>query len=161
VDPAIVADLPAAPTDPAALDQFVHAHIPWASDAAVWGLPWYFPTPGEVVRAGRGDCEAQAVVLASLLAARGVPYSFRASFSHLWVDYPGRLQRQGERDGEAMMANVGGRYRFRWPELPQLSEHFSAQVELLWTPLDPLRKILLLLGWPLICYARWRRRPMA
>ncbi len=153
VDPAIAAglDVPATATD---VERLVERLVPWAADAAVYGVPWYFPTPSEALRAGRGDCEAQAVVLASLLASRGLPYRFHASFSHLWVDYPGRVAGAGELAAEAMMTNVGGRYRFRWPDLPELAEHWRAQVDLLWTPLHPTRKLLLVLGWPAILWVR-------
>ncbi len=161
VDPSIASLLPDAPADVTRLEAWVNRRLPWAQDSAVYGLPWYFPSPREAVRAGRGDCEAQAVVLASVLAARGVPFSFRASFSHLWVDYPGKPREAGETAAEALMQNVDGRYRFRWPSLPRLREHWRAQVDLLWTPLHPVRKMLLLVGWPLLLVARRRDRPGA
>ncbi|MBI2300225.1 MAG: hypothetical protein HYU66_14980 [Armatimonadetes bacterium] len=161
VDPGVAPLLPDAPGDVTKLEDYVDRRLPWARDADVFGLPWYFPTPREAVGYGRGDCEAQAVVLASILAARGVPYAFRASFSHLWVDYPGKPPVAGELPAEAMMLNVEGHYRFHWPELPELAEHLRNQKYLLWDGLAPPRKVLLLLGWPSIAMGlplRRRRR---
>lgn len=160
IDPDLDRWLPTpAPDDPAAIEAYVRQLLPWASDAEVYGLPWYFPTPREAVAARRGDCEAQTVVTASLFAARGLPFVVRASFSHLWLDYPGRPEREGERHAEAMIENVGGRYRFRWPAAPELREHLRTQKSLLWDPLHPVRKILLLVGWPVIGIGwPWYRR---
>ena len=157
VDPALGATLDA-PQDPAALVAWSMQRLPEAFDFAVYGVPWYFPTPREALEAGRGDCEARAVMLASLLAARHIPYHFEASFSHLWVAYPGRPQALGETDAEAMMARVGGKYRFRWPSLPRLRHNLLNQKALLWTPLHPVRKILLLVGWPGLLLGWPRRR---
>lgn len=157
VDPALGATLDA-PADRRELVAWSERFLPEAYDGRVYGVPWYFPTPREAVSAGRGDCEARAVVLASVLAARGVPYEFRASFSHLWVDYPGRPHPRGETADEAMMSRVGGRYRFQWPDLPRLGHNLANQRDLLWTPLHPVRKILLLLGWPCLLFGWPRRR---
>ncbi len=156
VDPVLGAGLDA-PSEAGALVAWSERAVPEAFDARVYGVPWYFPSPREVLAAGRGDCEARAVVLASVLAARGIPYRFQASFSHLWVDYPGRPHPLGETADEAMMSQVDGRYRFRWPSLPRLAHNLANQRALLWTPLHPVRKILLLLGWPCLL-AGWPRR---
>ena len=39
---------------------------------------------------GAGDCESRAVVLASILTAKGIPNELRLSLDHIWVDYPGK-----------------------------------------------------------------------
>lgn len=158
VEPAIAADWPGEfPAPPAELEVEVRRRIPWTRDFDVYHLPWYVTTPREALRQGRGDCEAQAFVLASLLAAQGTPYSFRASFSHLWVDYPGRRQQRGERDAEAVWSNIDGHYRLRLPT-ERVRETIAAQKGLLWDPLHPLRKALLLAGWPALIIAVPRRR---
>ena len=64
--------------------------VPYAYDWQSAGVPWYFPTTAEALRAGRGDCESRAVVLASILTAKGIPNELRLSFDHIWVDYPGK-----------------------------------------------------------------------
>lgn len=79
------------PDDPqqieaAVLGRIVPYGVPWE----VYAVPWYFPTPAEVLQAGRGDCQGRAVVLASLLQAKGIPFTLSASFDHIWVDYPGK-----------------------------------------------------------------------
>jgi len=157
VDPQVGAQLPA-PGDLTQLVAWSERFIPMTVDLRVYGVPWYFPTPREAVEARRGDCEARAVVLASVLAARGIPHQFKASFSHLWVDYPGRPHPLGETEGETMMERVDGRYRFHWPSLPRIGHNLRNQQALVWTPLHPVRKILLLLGWPCLILGWPRRR---
>ncbi len=49
--------------------------VPYAYDWQSAGVPWYFPTAAEALRAGRGDCESRALVLASILTAKGIPNS--------------------------------------------------------------------------------------
>ena len=44
----------------------------------------------EVIADRAGDCQAQAVLTASILEAKGMPYTLRYSFDHVWVDYPGK-----------------------------------------------------------------------
>lgn len=159
VDPTILEMVPQpVPQTAREIEAYVKRLVPWTADWQVYGLPWYFPTPREAVAARRGDCEAEAVVLASLLAARGLPYQFRASFSHLWVDYPGRAERRGERVAEAIWQNVDGRYQAQWPALPELRANFLNQKELLWDHLALWRRVLLLLGWPAIIIGVPRRR---
>lgn len=161
IDPSVAGVFPTPlPAPPARLEDDVKRLVPWTRDLDVVGLPWYVTTPREALAAGRGDCEAQAFLLASLLAAQGTPYTFRASFSHLWVDYPGRRPPRGESAAESLWDNTGGRYRFHWPSLPRLREHLQAQKRLLWDGLHPVRQVLLLAGWPAIMIAtpRWRRR---
>jgi hypothetical protein len=157
----VAAELPVPlPREPHAIEALVLRLVPWAQDSDVWGLPWYFPTPHEALAARRGDCEAQAVLTASLLAARGIPYQLRASFSHIWVDYPGRGEIPGESQAEAVMQQVDGRYRFNWPRTPRLVAHLRTQKGLLWDGLAPWRKGLLLIGWPVMAVGlpRLRRR---
>ena len=92
IDPAAVRDwADALPNNPAYIEQqvlerFVRYSVPWQT----YGVPWYYPRTSEVVAAGKGDCEARMVVLASLLKAKGIPYRLAASFDHIWVEYPGK-----------------------------------------------------------------------
>jgi transglutaminase-like putative cysteine protease len=79
------------PDDPRAIEAAVlDRQVPYAYDWQSAGVPWYFPTTAEAVRAGAGDCESRAVVLASLLTAKGIPNDLRLSLGHIWVDYPGK-----------------------------------------------------------------------
>jgi hypothetical protein len=161
IDPTVAALFPQPlPDDPAAIEDLVDARLPYARDIEVWGVPWYFATPRQALSQGRGDCEAYAMVLASLLAAKGITYRVRASFSHMWVEYAGRPESPGESAAEAVLVNVDGAYRFRMPALLELGHHLREQKWLHWDGLAPLRQALLLAGWPviLICVPRARRR---
>src|SRR5450756_1881030 len=72
------------PDDPRAIEAYVlDRQVPYAYDWQSAGVPWYFPTASEAVRAGRGDCESRALVLASILTAKGIPNELRMSFDHI------------------------------------------------------------------------------
>jgi hypothetical protein len=90
------------PDDPrqieAAVLQRVRYAVPWETD----GVPWALPLPARTLATGYGDCQARAVVLASVLAAKGIPYRLRASLDHLWVDYPGKQGNALEDDTVAL-----------------------------------------------------------
>src|SRR5690349_6293200 len=69
------------PNNPRAIEaavqtQIVRYAVPWET----YAIPWYFPSVAEVLQHGQGDCEAQALVLASLLQAKGVPARLVGSF---------------------------------------------------------------------------------
>jgi hypothetical protein len=76
------------PDDPPRIEEAVLARVryavPWETD----GVPWAVPDPARALTRGLGDCQARAVVLASVLAAKGIPFQLRASLDHLWVEYP-------------------------------------------------------------------------
>jgi hypothetical protein len=78
------------PDDPRQLEAAVLARVryavPWETD----GVPWAVPDPGRALARGAGDCQARALVLASVLAAKGLPFRLRASLDHVWVEYPGK-----------------------------------------------------------------------
>ena len=92
VEPQAVAALARSlPDDPRAIEAYVlDRQVPYAYDWQSAGVPWYFPTTREALRAGRGDCESRALVLASILTAKGIPNELRMSLDHIWVDYPGK-----------------------------------------------------------------------
>ena len=98
VQPEAVAALAARlPDDPRAIEAYVlDEQVPYVYDWQSAGVPWYFPTTAEAVRSGAGDCESRAVVLASILTAKGIPSELRVSIGHIWVDYPGK-QANGSR----------------------------------------------------------------
>src|SRR5690348_5646404 len=92
IDPDAVRSIAATlPDDPKQIENAVLTRIvPYAVPWQVYGVPWYYPTPSEVLAAGRSDCEGRAVVLASILKAKGIPFTLSASIDHIWVDYPGK-----------------------------------------------------------------------
>ena len=104
------------PDDPRAIEAYVlERQVPYAYDWQSAGVPWYFPTASEALRAGRGDCESRALVLASILTAKGIPNELRMSFDHIWVDYPGKQANAIENAG----VEFAGRQRR--PLLPALA----------------------------------------
>jgi hypothetical protein len=159
VDPAILGQVSfPVPEEPAAIEAAVLANVRYEYDWRQYGVPWYVPAPAEVVASGRGDCESRAVLLASLLASRGIPYRLQASPVHIWVDYPGKKANSLENSAVAMMERKDGRYRFRWPGLLRLREDLAAQREALWEAMPPARQVALLAGWGLILLLAIRRR---
>jgi len=59
----------------AAINARVHAQIPYASDAVVWGRPNYWENPREIVSKGATDCEGFAVFKMFLAIAAGIDRS--------------------------------------------------------------------------------------
>jgi len=135
------------PDKPSSIETFVDAIIVPTSDWKLYCVPWYVPTAREVVQTLRGDCESKAVVLASLLAGKGIPYQIRASFDHIWVDYAGRQPRPGEtRDIAYLEARDGGRFAVHLPGRAEWRQALSVQKEQLWAAMPLARKDLWLLG---------------
>ena len=69
--------------DPAAIEKAVLAIIPYRYDWELYGMPWYCPTIEEVLARGKGDCKARALVLASVLEAKSIPYQVYSSPMHM------------------------------------------------------------------------------
>jgi len=159
-EPAAVAELAAAlPDDHAAVEAFSQSRVPYHTAWDLYGLFWYFPTVEETLAAGGGDCQAEALLTASILEAKGLPYTLHYSFDHVWVDYPGRPG-AGMEDPATAIASVSGDGWLRGlPDRFPLGEIVRARLEYHWDPMPPLRKILLLIGllgavvlaeWPLV-----------
>ncbi len=135
------------PNDPRAIETYVlNKQVPYAYDWQSAGVPWYFPTTAEAVRAGAGDCESRAVVLASILTAKGIPNSLRMSFNHIWVDYPGKQANALENAGVQFAGSQNGHFFIHWPKDFQLGQEISDQVAIFWTP-APAWRVLLLVAW--------------
>ena len=152
VDPAAVSALAARlPNDPRAVEAYVlDRQVPYAYDWQSAGVPWYFPTTAEALRAGRGDCESRALVLASILTAKGIPNELRLSLDHIWVDYPGKQANALENPGVQFAGREDGRFFLRWPADFQLGQEISDQVAIYWTPAPAWRVLLLVAGLSLI-----------
>lgn len=150
IDPHAVQALAATlPSDPRAIEAAVNSRIvPYAVPWQTYGVPWYFPTPSEVLARGEGDCQARAVVLASLLHAKGYPATLIGSFDHLWVDYPGKHETLLERAEIAIaQQDASGSYRFRWPQLVEWQRSWQIEREYFWDRMPQGRLWLLLGGW--------------
>ena len=147
VQPEAVAAIAATlPDDPAAIEAYVlERQVPYAYDWQSAGVPWYFPTTEEALRAGAGDCESRAVVLASLLTAKGIPNELRLSLDHIWVDYPGKQPNAIENAGVQFAGVEDGEFFLHWPEDFQLGQEVSDQLGIYWEP-APLWRVALLFG---------------
>ena len=164
IEPEIAQQIGPLPADGHALEDWVKANVKDKRDIDVYNLPWYFATPHETLAKHAGDCEAQTVVLASLMTAYGLPYLVRTSFSHMWVDYPGRVAPSYENTNLTFISNDHGRYHVKWPNLPDIARNLSVQKWLLYDGIRPARKVLLWIGWVGLSYGiirrRRRRRPV-
>jgi hypothetical protein len=134
------------PAEAAQIEFFVDSLLMPTPDWLIYRVPWYVPTAAEAAAAMEGDCEAKAILLASLLAGKDLPYEIRASFNHIWVDYPGREVRRGEAQELAYLEGEPGRLRLHWPgELPW-REVLAVQREQLWDAMPLARKALWFVG---------------
>jgi hypothetical protein len=137
------------PSDPAAIEEAIKEKIPYRHDWELYGMPWYCPSIEEVLEREprEGDCKARALVLASVLKAKNIPYQVNYSPIHVWVDYEGKQETSIEnaqvnfstRDPET------GESRFQIPEI-SLSEVMDSFWEAFWTPMPDGRKALLISG---------------
>jgi len=135
------------PSDPVGIEQAVLARIPYRHDWELYGMPWYCPTIEKVLERGEGDCKARALVLASVLKAKNIPYQVNYSPIHVWVDYEGKQETSIEnaqvnfstRDPET------GERRFQIPKISpgKLMDSWQQQF---WTPMPDGRKALLISG---------------
>ncbi len=132
--------------EPGQIELFVDSMLVPTPDWQVHRVPWYVPTAGETAQSSHGDCEAKAILLASLLAGKDLPFEIRASLTHIWVDYPGRRARSGENRDLAYLEGEGGRLRLQWPGRVPWGRVLAAQREQLWDAMPLARKTLWLIG---------------
>lgn len=142
---ALAAELP---DDPRQIERLVLTDVvPYASDWEAAGVPWSFPSAAQALQARRGDCESRALVLASVLAAKGIPFAIRMSFDHMWVDYPGKVPTANENEAKVLAAKGTGGWSWpRWPDDLHLGPELRAQAAIYWEPMPPVRKVLLFGG---------------
>ena len=148
VDAAAVKEIAAAlPDDPRLIEQAViNDIVPYAYDWNVRHVPWYFPTAGEALASQRGDCESRAIVLASILQAKDIPFQLLMSFDHIWVDYPGKYDNPVENPDVVLAERVGGKLVWHWPNDLNIGAEIKAQIEAFWTPMPTDRRLLLFGG---------------
>ena len=159
VDPQAVQQLAATlPDDPRLIEAAVNSTlVPYAVPWQTYGVPWYFPTAAEVLARGEGDCQARAVVFASILAAKGIPATFVGSFDHLWVEYPGKHTTSAENREVAIVAQEpDGSYQFQWPELYNWRTSWEIERAYFWDAMPGSRLGVLACGWIVILMRRSR-----
>jgi len=140
------------PDDPAQIEQAVLGRIvPYAVPWQMYSVPWYFPTPAEVLAEGRGDCESRAVMLASLLKAKGIPFRLEASFDHIWVDYQGKQPNALENPQVAIAQKAPDtNYGFQLPADWNVQQSWEIERAYFLDPAPGWRWAVLLLGYALI-----------
>jgi hypothetical protein len=144
VDGQAVAEVAAAlPDDYETIERFVSEYVPHKPAWAVYGVPWYFPTVTEVLSDRAGDCQARAILVASILAAKGMPFTMRYSFSHVWVDYPGKKVTEGEDPATSFVSDRGTGWAAALPRKIPLRHIVKARVAYHWTPMPRRQKIML------------------
>jgi hypothetical protein len=152
VDPAAVQAIAAQlPDDPAYIEQYVNGTlVPYAVPWQTYGVPWYYPTPREVLAKGGSDCEGRAVVFASILKAKGIPFTLRASFDHIWVEYPSKQPNPSENASIAIMDDG----HLQVPQSWDWHASYELNKEYFWDPAPLSRKLLLFGGLAAILFYR-------
>jgi hypothetical protein len=75
------------PNNSTEIERLTEDYIQVETDWEQYKVPWYFPSAEQVVNEATGDCKHRAVLLASVLDAKGIEYDFRFGVTHFWVDY--------------------------------------------------------------------------
>ncbi len=129
------------PDDPRLIEAAVNTTlVPYAVPWQTHGVPWYFPNAAEVLEQGQGDCQGRAVVLASILQAKGIPARFVGSFDHLWVDYPGKHANALENPAAAVATQqADGSYHFNWPQLVDWQASWEIERAYFWDTMPAWR----------------------
>ncbi len=95
-------------------------------------------------------------MFASILQAKNIPYSFKASLVHIWIEYEGKKPSKLENDEVAFIGKVGDRYRIKLPDIKQWQRYIDSEKKMLWDAMPISRKIMMLSGWTMIvilnCY---------
>lgn len=165
VDPGAVDSLAGGmPSEPVDIEKAVLEALPYRYDWEAYSMPWYYPTVGEALERGRGDCKARAIVLASVLEAKGIPYQIHSSPTHVWVDYPGKQENSAENPdvGLYQVDPETGDRSFHFPRI-DLAGSFRTFWRGFWPPMPVVRKVLLLLGPSVLVAVRvlWPRRQVS
>jgi transglutaminase-like putative cysteine protease len=154
---AVLALAEALPDDPDQVREHVLTHlIPYAYDWDVYGVPYYFPTLAEALRQCRGDCKSQALVLASLLAAKAIPFRLLVSLDHIWVEYAGKQPAPMEDPAVAVAEFRDGRWHALRPSRLNARSHAEVSAAAYWQAAPRSRKfavagaLLALLLWSIL-----------
>ena len=134
------------PSEPATIEFFVDSLILRTPDWPIYRVPWYVPTARQAALNVHGDCESKTILLASILEGKHLPYEVRASFTHIWVDYPGRPEREGESKDIAYLEGEPGKLSLHWPDRVSWPTFLALQKEQLWEAMPLARKAIWLLG---------------
>jgi hypothetical protein len=134
------------PNDYKAVEDYALATVPWENAWKVYGMPWYFPTVQEVMADKAGDCQGQALLIASILQAKGMPYTINYSFDHVWIDYPGKTVTALEDPATSFVSNKGKGWLASLPDRLPLRSIVDQRIAFHWTPMPTSRKTMLAVG---------------
>jgi hypothetical protein len=134
------------PRDYTTIEDFALDYVPYTPAWTLYRLPWYFPTVPEVLRDRAGDCQARAVLAASIFEAKGMPYTLCYSFDHVWVDYPGKQFADMEDPATSFVSDTGKGWLAGLPDRIPLWSIIKVRVAYHWTPMPLMQKIMLLAG---------------
>ncbi|MGQ9546197.1 MAG: transglutaminase domain-containing protein [Dehalococcoidia bacterium] len=135
------------PSDPPDIERAVLARLPYRYDWELYGMPWYCPTIEEVLERQEGDCKARALVLASVLKAKNIPYRIHSSLIHIWVEYENKRETSLE-NPEVQFYRYDpetGDRQFQMPKIG-LGKLMSSWRQQFWTPMPTDRRPLLVSG---------------
>lgn len=135
------------PSEPIVIEEGVLKKLAYRYDWELYDIPWYFPTVEEVLKEGEGDCKARAIVLASILEAKNIPYRLNCSPIHVWVEYEGKKETSLENPRVEFYQHnpETGERTFQFPEI-ELREVMDSFWRSFWNPMPGVRKALLLSG---------------
>jgi hypothetical protein len=152
IDPVAMAEISRSlPDDPAKIEAWVIGHIQRdANDYANWGVIFYIASPAEVLSIGRGPCYGRAIVLASILERKGIPYQLYMMPGHIWVDYAQRVPTiwpEFEKREYAVWRWDGGHWYYNgWGWLRILPRAMLIQFQLYWRITPLISKIIVFIA---------------
>jgi len=138
------------PDDPAKIEKLAKKLVVYEYDWTNYGVPWYVPNPKDAITRRKGDCESRAMVLASILSAKNIPYNIKASLVHIWVEYPNKQATKSENNEVSYIGKIDGKYRLKMPDLSQWYRYVLIDKEMFWDVMPKSRKIIMISGWAFI-----------
>ncbi len=138
------------PSNGTLIERYVNEHVRYSYDFQSYGVAWYLPTPSDVLHSQQGDCKSKAILLASLLEAKRVPHSVSISPVHFWVDYEGKPETNFSSQYETADVAVIENGHVKMPQQTTTLLYLHTYIDIIWTSMPALRKILLVSGLALI-----------
>lgn len=134
------------PANGTTIERYVDDHVTYAYDFQAYGAAWVIPTPNEVLKSSCGDCKSRAILLASLLEAKGIRHSVEISPVHFWVDYNGKPRTNFAEQYETAEAAIIYNGHLKAPEKTAVLLYLNTYKNVFWTSMPLMRKILLISG---------------
>ncbi|MGZ7206076.1 MAG: hypothetical protein ACXVIV_05415 [Halobacteriota archaeon] len=134
------------PANGTLIEGYVNENVSYTYDFQSYGVVWYIPTPGDVLKSQQGDCKSRAILLASLLEAKGISHSVSISPVHFWVDYEGKPQTSFTAQYETADVAIVENGHVKTPQKATTLLYLNTYVDILWTSMPVLRKVLLISG---------------